>query len=492
MSGSLEQVVKGEEAAELIGAPEAPKSKSRRGDMAVGMLGMFMQMGTGLVMLPATAVFLTPSQLTFWSVFLTIQALNALLEFGFSPAFSRNFTYVFSGARTLSREGVPDRQGGECDPQVLRNLMYASQRFYALLGVASFILLSTVASFYIYHLSRHLPDVQSVWPAWAILVVAHAASTYFNWQTALLFGADRMRKFYFVIIASRLVQVVVSVAGLVMTGSIVVLAIGYAASILVYRVLTQYFLRDIIKSVAKVAPQQVEAKHMTSVVAHNAMKVGWVTLGGFLASRFNILSLSMFLAAKPAAEYAISQQALNALASVSLVGTSLLTPMLANARFHRDKTTLREIFSFINLSAFLIFVAGVIGLFLLGNTLLGLIHSKTMLPAAPVLLMICVIYWLDAQVTISTQFILTSNRVPYLKAMVATGAAVALGVLAAGFLGGDLMTFLMIQAGIVLAYNAWKWPAEASAEVGLSPANFLSSALAGAQRVLHIKVGARA
>ncbi len=491
MGVSSEQELKAEEAAAPAHSAGSAVRPSRRGDMAVGMLGMFMQMGTGLIMLPATAVLLTPSELTFWSVFLTIQALNAMLEFGFSPAFSRNFTYVFSGARTLSREGVPEKPGGGCDLQVLRNLLHASRRFYALLGAASFILLSTVASFYIYHLSNHFPDVQDVWASWAILVVAHAASTYFNWQTALLFGADRMRLFYFVIIASRLAQVVVSVAGLVMTGSLVVLALGYAVSIVVFRGLTQYFVRDITRSVSTFSPQEEEAKKMTGVVAHNAMKVGWVTLGGFLASRFNILSLSMFLAAKPAAEYAISQQALNALASVSLVGSSLLTPMLANAHVNRDKATLREILSFINLSASLIFVVGVIGLLLLGNPLLGLINSKTMLPAAPLLLMICAIYWLDAQITIATQFIQTSNRVPYLKAMVTTGVAVALGVLAAGFLGGDLMTFLLIQAGILLAYNAWKWPSAACAEVGLSVSNFVPSALAGARRVLQGRAGAQ-
>ena len=80
----------------------------RRVDFIFGVFGTFLQVGTGVIMLPAAAATLSPSALTFWYVFLTIQTLALLIEFGFTPTLSRNFTYVFSGARVLRTEGVPE------------------------------------------------------------------------------------------------------------------------------------------------------------------------------------------------------------------------------------------------------------------------------------------------------------------------------------------------------------------------------------------------
>lgn len=460
------------------------KARDRRGDFLVGGLGMFMQMGAGLIMLPITAVYLSPGELTFWSVFLTIQVLNALLEFGFSPAFARNFTYVFAGARSLSREGVPDKASDVCDLQVLTNLLGAARRFYGILGAISFTLLATAGTAYLYLLSDHLPDVEQVWSSWAVLVAAHAASTYFNWQTALLIGADRMRQNYLVMIVSRLAQVVFSVVGLMLTQSLYVMALGFLVSILVFRAMTHFFVRDITRSTAAYTPDPAAAVEMTKVVAHNATKVGWVTLGGFLTNRFNVFCYSMFLTAQAAAEYAISLQALSAVMSVSLVGVYMLTPMLVNARVNNDKANLREILAFVNLFAFAVFLCGVLGLVVLGEPLLELIHSKTLLPEVLPLLLICLVCWLDTQVTIATQFIQTSNKVPYLKAMVATGISVAASVMIAAWLGADLWLLLSVQAGLVLAYNAWKWPMAAAREAGLNSSNFLPSAIAGARRIL--------
>ena len=55
---------------------------SRRGgrlDVVFGVVGTALQVGTGIVMLPAVAATLAPAELTFWYVFLTIQTLALLI-----------------------------------------------------------------------------------------------------------------------------------------------------------------------------------------------------------------------------------------------------------------------------------------------------------------------------------------------------------------------------------------------------------------------------
>lgn len=478
----------------VVGEPESraqaaadgtqDRGRSRRGDFLVGGLGMFMQMGTGLIMLPATAVFLSPSDLAFWSVFLTIQTLNGMLEFGFTPTFSRNFTYVLAGARSLSKEGVPDRSVGACDRKVLRNLLTAAERFYARLGAVSFLLLASAGSFYLFNLHQHLPAATHVWEAWAILLLAHPISTFFNWQNAVVIGADRMRQFYFVIIASRLTQVLISVIGLMIWPNLLVLALGYGASMIVFRLMTGYFIRDIMKSVSHEKADRAEARNMVRVVAHSATKVGYVTMGAFLANRFNLLSITLFLGAASAAQFAIAQQALNALTSVSLVGVSMLLPAMASARIHDDKKQLKDLLAFSYVSAAALFICGIIALLVMGNWLLSLIHSKTLLPSMGIVLLMGAVFWLDSQIFIATQYITTGNRVPHLRAVVATGLLVSLGVFLAGRLGGGLVTMLCVQGGALLVYNAWKWPKMTFDEVGLTLANLATSAMTGARSLL--------
>jgi O-antigen/teichoic acid export membrane protein len=269
-----------------------------------------------------------------------------------------------------------------------------------------------------------------------------------------------------------------------LTQNLLVLAVGYALSIFAFRALTQYFIRDIVKSVNGVKAEPAETKKITSIVAHNATKVGWVTLGAFMANRFNMLSISMFLGAVSAAQYAIAQQAFNALSTVSLVGVSMLTPLMANARVHNDKKLLRELLVFCNVSAWLIFACGLAALMVSGDWLLSLIHSQTTLPPTLILLLLAGVFFLDLHIFISTQFITTGNRVPHLVATVATGFLIAVGVFVSGMAGGHLIAFLVVQAALMLAYNAWRWPLVAGREVDLTLSNFSPSAIAGAKRIL--------
>jgi O-antigen/teichoic acid export membrane protein len=442
-------------------------------------------------------------------VFLTFQSVNILMEFGFTPAFSRNFTYVFAGAASLQAKGAPEkgeRQGG---PALLAAVLVAAQRFYGFLALLTLVVFGAGGSIYLYvltheHLGAPAPfDVfgwaqfmaspnGGVWRAWFILIATMSLSTYFNWQASLLMGADRMRQNYMVLIASRTTQVALSIVGLMIAPNVTTLVLAYAASILVYRLMNQRFIADIVASVRGIKPPEAEVKQALSAVSHSATRTGWAQVGSFLGNRFNLLSISAFLGVAAASQYSVALQAFSALATVSYVAVGLLTPAVAAARVRRDDNALREISAFVLAAVLSVFICGAIALMVIGDFLLRVVHAHTTLPATSILILMACGGALDLTIGASTSLISTGNRVPYLWAVVATGFLVALGIVVAGAMGGNLATFLIIQIVLLGGYNAWRWPQFLAHEVGLSLSNFGPSALQGAQRLLlHQAAGSR-
>lgn len=484
-----------------VTAPAASTAtRSRRGDFTVAIAAMAMQIISGIVMIPLTVAYLSPAEITIWSVFLTFQSINILMEFGFTPAFSRNFTYVFAGAASLQADGAPQRAEGQGGLALLAAVLVAAQRFYFFLAALALVVLGTGGSIYLYVLTQEqfgVPGLLDVsgwlqflaspngdsWRGWFILIATMSLSTYFNWQGSLMMGADRMRQNYLVLIASRATQVALSIVGLTMAPSVTVLCLAYAASIVVYRLMTQHAVADIVASVRDIKPPSGDVRQALAAVSHNATRTGWAQLGSFLGNRFNLLSISAFLGVAAASQFSVALQAYSALSTVSYVVVGLLSPAAAAARVCRDEQALREISAFVLTVVPSVFICGSIALMVTGDYLLRVIHSHTSLPSTWILLLMACAGALDLITSASTSLISTGNRVPYLRAVVVTGFLVALGILAAGLMGGGLASFLIVQIVLLAGYNAWRWPLFLARESGLTLGNTASSALQGARRM---------
>ena len=75
-------------------------------DVLWNYIGTIFNLGTGLITLPLILKFLSPAEIGINYLFLSVSSLVGLIDFGFTPQFSRNITYVFSGASKLKKEGL--------------------------------------------------------------------------------------------------------------------------------------------------------------------------------------------------------------------------------------------------------------------------------------------------------------------------------------------------------------------------------------------------
>ena len=85
----------------------------------------FLKIAASVLLLPIILRRMPTEMVGIWSVFMTITAFSTLLDFGFSPSFTRNVTYIFSGVRTLQKKGfeVVDEQSASIDYGLLKGII---------------------------------------------------------------------------------------------------------------------------------------------------------------------------------------------------------------------------------------------------------------------------------------------------------------------------------------------------------------------------------
>lgn len=460
------------------------KKGGRRFDFLFGLVGTFLHVGTGIIMLPVIAATLTPSALTFWYVFMTIQTLALLIEFGFTPTLARNFTYVFSGANRLQAEGVPESGGGALNRDLFASLLRASRWLYAGMALIVALLLGVGGTIYLTALARTTTDVAYIWPAWAAFIFALTLQTNFNWQMCVMVGADRMRQDYENFIFARSVQVVLSLAGLYFFPNILTLAVAYAVSVMVSRLHAWLVIRDLLRLGAGVRPDTKAAVGILRTIMPMAAKLGWVTLGEFFTNRFSLFAVSLAIGAAAAAEYAITMQIMIVLLAIAQMGYSLAGPRLASARLTGDSQAVCELYAFCIVFGVALLGVSFAGLIALGEPILRLVGSDTLLPPLPVLILLSAIFLLTTNMQSAMNIITTGNQVPHMRAVLITGIATTLGVIAVAFAEGNLLAFVAVQGVTQLAFNFWRWPVYAFRDSGLTLGSLWGSAIAGGKRVV--------
>lgn len=454
--------------------------KMYRSGVSLAMLAQLLQLGMGLFIIPVALVRLTSAELGLWYVFFSIQATVMLLDFGFTQTFSRNFAYLFGGTQLLRSEGLAAPSGNmPLHPGLLAATILGARRLYLLLTCVAALALATIGTAYVLAMTNRsgLARVE-VLSGWTIFCLAACASIYFQWQTALLNGANRVAQNYKIGIASRVAQLVVSVIGLSLAPSIVTLALAYAVSVAVGRVYNHYCMRDLIptclRAAAAASPQS--PREILGILWHGASRLGLVFLGGFLITRSNTFSVSYFLGLETSARYSVALQCFTIATGLAQTAFAISSPKISGARIAGDANLARSLF--VSSLTFSWIVYGFLAAALIGTGpyLLHLLGSKTQLPDLSVMFLLALVLALEMNHALCANAIVSGNRVPFVWASLISGAAIVAGTIATGLLGGGLFAFIAVQGLVQLAYNNWKWPLVIMRDLNISTAHVIGRA----------------
>lgn len=434
-----------------------------RTDILWGYIAQALNIGAGIILLPIILRYLPPVDVGLWFVFVTLAGLAQMLEFGFQPTIARNSAYIYAGAQSLQRSGLPDRQSEKngVNVKLLADLVDASKRIYRIVALLASIVLLFGGTCYIYTILTPAQNVFSSVGAWVCFAAGYIATFYFGYINGLLQGRGDVTSANKVSIITR--------GSLILLGSAAVIAgyglLGLGISSLISAVIGRWFANRFYYSAAqkeelKAYRQTVHGAELIKTLWHNASRLGVVQIGAFLIQRANILIASSFLGLSIAASYSMTLTVLMVIGAVSMVICNIHTPHMNALQAEGKQVNLQVLYGEILILAWGVYVAGFFTLFFLGQHILRAIGSKTSLLPGYQLLMLGLICALELNHSIAATYLTTTNKVPFLNAALLSGISIL--ILSLCLVNPVQITGLIIAQGLVqLFYNNWKWPVEA-------------------------------
>lgn len=430
-------------------------------EIAWSYVGTAFMIGAGVILLPFILHKMPQETVGIWNIFQTITALVLLLDFGFRPTFARNISYIFSGVKSLQRNGVAHTTSeAAVDYSLLKGTLLAMKRFYRWMALAVFALLATAGTAYFYYiLQKYSGDRQDALIAWILLIAINCYNLYTFYYEALLTGKGYVKRAQQINMLGQAVYLALAI-GLIYAGfGLTAIVASQLISTVIRRILTYrvFFTPELKANIKSVEPQ--EPKEILSAISPNAIKIGLTQLGGFMVNKSAILIGSAFLTLEQVACYGITIQVMDILARCATVFYQSYLPKLAQCRAENDLNGLKRYYILCTGSLLAVYAVGSVAWIFLGNWALDIIQSQTHFVPTAMLMVMLLISTLEHNHAVSAGFIMADNKIPFFIPSLVSGAAtvlllwIFLSPLQMGIWG------LILAPGIAqLAYQNWKWP----------------------------------
>jgi O-antigen/teichoic acid export membrane protein len=434
-----------------------------RKDVLWNYAATFLKIGSSALLFPFVLRMMPSEMVGIWTVFMTITAFAALLDFGFNPSFARNVTYVFSGVSSLKTKGFETVEQGNLtvDYGLLKGVISAMRWFYFRVAVVLFILLASLGTVYIITLLRDYQGERSeVYIAWALLCIINTYSIFTLYYDSLLQGKGLIKRSKQIVIIGNMVYFVIAAALVIAGKGLVAIVSSQALSVIIIRWLSYrtFFSPQLKKQLhqATAVPKTI----VLNAIYPNAVKIGLTSLGGFLVQRSAIIIGSLYLTLDQIACYGISMQLILILAGLAGIFTATYSPRIAQLRVEQNIHDIKELYLKGQLILILTFLIGGTGLLVLGAWGLKVIGSKTMLMPQLLLLAAMVVSFLESNHSMAGSILLSKNEVPFFKAaLISGGATVLLLLLFFHYLHWGWWAMIAAPGIAQGVYQNWKWPA---------------------------------
>lgn len=441
-------------------------------DILWGYIAQALNIGAGLILLPVILHYLPAEDVGLWFVFITLASLAQLLEFGFQPTLARNTAYIYAGAQSLTKHGLPPEltSNAPLNQQLLADLIAASRTIYRIVAGVAAIILLIGGTYYIWTLLTPEQNVPVALTAWVAFALGYIATFYYGYFNGLLQGRGDITSANKVVIITRGTFVALGAAA-VMTG----LGLpGLGGASLVASLIGRWVGRGYFFTSGHLEMNGLNKfksninNELIGTLWHNASRFGAVQVGAFLIQRANILLASSFLGLATAASYGMTITILMAVSSISMVICQIQVPHMNALQIQKRKNQLRGLYGAVNIISVLLFLAFSLLLLAFGNYFLDLISSQTKILPNTQLIVLFLIILLELNHGIAATYLMTKNEIPFVKPALWSGAfIISLGVLLVDHFG--IWALILAQGLIQLIYNNWKWPILVIEDMGGKP-----------------------
>ena len=430
-------------------------------EIAWSYAGTFFTIGAGVILLPFLLYKLPSETIGIWTIFQTINMMVYMLDFGFKPSFARNLSYIFSGVKSLQKEGISNSDDiEEVDYSLLKGTLNAMRLFYRWIALFALGALIIFGSIYVYYLlGKYSGDRWDIIVAWILLVCINGYNIYTLYYEALLTGKGYIKEAQQINILGQFFYLVLAIVLVLCGFGLSAIIASQLISIIIRRILSYrvFFTLELKAKLANVEAQ--EPTHILRAIYPNAIKSGLTSIGGFLVNKSSVLLCSIFLPLPATASLGITLQIVEILSRCGIVVYTSTLPKIAQYRVERDIPALKQLYLYSVYALMAVFIVGGAATVLLGNPALALLHSETTLLPPAMLCVLILIFLLEQNHVIAAGYIMADNRIPFFIPSLLSGAAtVVLMLLFMGVFGWGLWGAILAPGLAQLAYQNWKWP----------------------------------
>jgi hypothetical protein len=184
-----------------------------------------------------------------WFVFSSVLAIQALVGFGFGPTFARMIAYARGGlpleAMHDLRSVPSDAGSGSPDWEALGRLWSCMKTVFAVLSVASIVLLATGGTAAVWRSVAESSDTTKSWIAWGAIVLASGAAMWGTIYGSYLLGLERVALLRRVETATSLVAIFAAFSVLLAGGGILSLIVSNQLCIVLGVGVMAFFCADV-------------------------------------------------------------------------------------------------------------------------------------------------------------------------------------------------------------------------------------------------------
>ena len=431
-------------------------------DIIWNYLSTFLQIGSGIILFPLILRMLSSETVGIWSIFMTIFSLVSLLDFGFSPSFTRNITYIFSGVNSLKKTGIStDNSNSDINYELLAGTIKAMKWIYVRIALLTFLLLTTAGTFYILTILKRgfSGESHTILISWFLFCLISTYNIFTLYYDALIMGRGLVKRNKQIIIISQILYIAASVILLLFGFDLISIVVAQAVSVLAKRILSykSFFTPKIKSKLAEINTDK--SREIIKVILPNSLKVGLTSLGAVLVLKASVIIGSFYVSLESLASYGITVQVINLIASLAFIYYSTYIPKIGYLRVENDITGIRKMYFRSVIMLLVTFIAGGLALILVGNMILVFLKSQTLLLSQIMIVAILIITFLEVNHSIAGGFLLSKNEVPFYKASIVAGIVTVILL----FVFLKIFNFgvwaLILAPGIAqLVYQNWKWP----------------------------------
>lgn len=428
-------------------------------DILWSYLAKFFNIGVGLITLPAILKLLSADEVGVNYILLSINSMIALFDMGFSSQFSRYLTYIFSGAQKIEKEGVASEYSSSINDHLLTVTIKTAKTIYGFLSLIAIVVLLTVGTLYIYHVTDGFALVENTLLIWLLFCASSFFNMYYLYLNSFLQGKGLVKEANQAQVASRIAQLLILLFLLIKGYGLLGVVIANFISPFVFRFLAIrfFYTSDLKCLISKNSVTKNEIKSTFEIIFFNAKKIGIIAAFAALLGYASTLIIAMYLPLPVVGAYGVLAQIVGIIGTISMTFLVSKMPQLSNLMVTNNFCAIKEQFGISMFLFYLIYLLGLVCL-LFVPYVFSLFHFSISLPAYGIVVFYGVTRFIEQNQSAYCQLLIANNRLVYFTSSIITCIVEFLLLFVCLKIGWGLWGVVIAQAIPLFAYCAWKWP----------------------------------